>query len=109
MGKQSMEKQTTVRINIIHVAIGIIMVAQITLKKSNTRYTCKGENMSKERNENGSQVDALLGRLVAINKKTGIKRTVGMINIDQKQVYLHGDRWGVWHNYSKRGDCILSA
>lgn len=54
------------------------------------------------------ELSKLLDDLYAIENETGIKHKVGIINIDQKQVHFNDDKeWGIWHNYSKRGDCKL--
>ena len=42
--------------------------------------------------------------IIAINKKTGEKKTVNILYIGSKEFNCPDDKWGKWSNYSKRGD-----
>jgi len=42
--------------------------------------------------------------IYAIHKETGEKKYVNLLCIEEKRFNCPGDKWGAWHNYSKRGD-----
>lgn len=42
--------------------------------------------------------------IFARNKKTGEKKTVNLLHVGTREFNCSRDEWGVWHNYSKRGE-----
>jgi hypothetical protein len=45
--------------------------------------------------------------IFAVNKKTGDKKSVNLLSIGERRFNCSDDDWGIWHNYSKRGDWEL--
>lgn len=44
---------------------------------------------------------------IAIHKKTKIEKRVNLISFSEKKFNCPDEKWGVWYNFSKRGEWDL--
>jgi len=46
--------------------------------------------------------------IIAIHKVTGEIKKVNILHVGERRFNSAEDSWGIWHNYSKRGNWNLS-
>ena len=53
-------------------------------------------------------VSDIYNKVKAVNKRTGETKRVNLICLQEKKFNSPDDKWGIWYNFSKRGEWELT-